>query len=589
MVDYVEANYSLPADHDAMFDPEKWQAEMQSADSSSTISIPDGDASQDCHDDADNETHAVIRNQDRDAPSPAISINTNSDNDNSFLKNSSLKKKPASKRCDNNVDDVDISSSPSHSGGLSDNDVEKSKPMKDPYAFKESPMQSVAGPSGSGQSKSQESILSMFPRSKKSSNLSFSKRKRQSCDEDGADEGKKHKSSGERKRFRSGDKVKDTKITIDEDDNDGMETMMSMTSKEQDNVSQEVNGDKEQHDVTLKINDGHDGAPGSLKVRLNVGPKKRGRPRKTVATGTAALSAESARRMRERSLQKQEDQKRSVDAMLKNMQPKPKPSKTTSHADKKGAGPGHVGKLSQDVGSTHLVPTSSSGEKKSEEKKVKSTSTNRKKKVKEPKLPRKTISGRLLGPHKPRSLPSTSNSSTDTIGKPRKTLPGGSSIKANKKHRAFAETSTSSSSTDTIEPNEEVNVSVNDSADSLLKELSVDANNPNLDVGGGGDESDDTLPFSPGEAERDKDLEEEEQDTTNESRDSAGRRSYEVERIVDRKIVSKGGKKVTMYKVRWLGWGPDDDQWLTSDRLNCPELVAEFDRAIDTTNEDEET
>ena len=178
---------------------------------------------------------------------------------------------------------------------------------------------------------------------------------------------------------------------------------------------------------------------------------------------------------------------------------------------------------------------------------------------------------------------------------PRKTLPGGSSIKANKKYRVFAETSTSSSSTDTIEHNEDLNeevnasVSVNDSADSLLKEMSVDANNPNLDAGGGGDESDDTLPYSPGEAERDKDLEEEQQDTTNESRDSNGRRSYEVERIVDRKIVSKGGKKVTMYKVRWCGYGPKDDQWLASDRLNCPELVAEFDRAIDTTNKDEET
>ena len=91
---------------------------------------------------------------------------------------------------------------------------------------------------------------------------------------------------------------------------------------------------------------------------------------------------------------------------------------------------------------------------------------------------------------------------------------------------------------------------------------------------------------SPGEAERDKDLEEEQQDTTNESRDSD---SYEVERIVDRKIVSKGGKKVTMYKVRWLGYGPDEDQWLASDRLNCPDLVAEFDKAIDTTNENEKT
>ena len=168
----------------------------------------------------------------------------------------------------------------------------------------------------------------------------------------------------------------------------------------------------------------------------------------------------------------------------------------------------------------------------------------------------------------------------------------GSSIKAIKKKRFFAETSTLSSSTEaeaSVDTIEEVNVSVNDSADSLLKEMSVDANNPNLDTGGGGDESDDTLPFSPGEADRDKDLEEEQQDTTNESRDSNGRRSYEVERIVDRKIVSKGGKKVTMYKVRWLGYGPEDDQWLASDRLNCPELVAKFDRAIDTTNEDEET
>ena len=94
---------------------------------------------------------------------------------------------------------------------------------------------------------------------------------------------------------------------------------------------------------------------------------------------------------------------------------------------------------------------------------------------------------------------------------------------------------------------------------------------------------------SPGEAERDKDLEEEEQDTTNESRDSNGRRSFEVQSIVDRKIVSKGGKKVTMYKVRWLGWGPEDDQWLARDRLNCPQLVAKFNRVNDTTNEDKET
>ena len=46
MVNYVAANYSLPADHGAMFDPEKWRADMQSADSS----CPDADTSQFCHD-----------------------------------------------------------------------------------------------------------------------------------------------------------------------------------------------------------------------------------------------------------------------------------------------------------------------------------------------------------------------------------------------------------------------------------------------------------------------------------------------------------------------------------------------------------
>ena len=396
--------------------------------------------------------------------------------------------------------------------------------------------------------------------------------------------------------------LSDYEITLDTDDlvneDAGMETLMSMTQQEQDDVSQEANGDKEQQEVTPKINDGHDGAPGSLKVLLNIGPKKRGRPRKS--------SAERTRKMMERSLQLQENQKRSVDAMLKNMQP----SKIASPAEKKGAGPGHVGKLPQDVGSTHLVPTSSSGEKNSEENKVKSTPTNRNKKVKEPTLPRKTeksvpkppeiidLEAQLEALSK---LSDLTKSDSKTYGVTKTTQRNssssksgsrGSSIKANKKKRFFAETSTLSSSTEaeaSVDTIEEVNVSVNDSADSLLKEMSVDANNGNLDAGAGGDESDDTLPFSPGEAERDKDLEEEQQDTTNESRDSNGRRSYEVERIVDRKIVSKGGKKVTMYKVRWLNYGPEDDQWLASDRLNCPELVAKFDKAIDTTNEDEET
>uniref|UniRef100_A0A1B0D6F5 Uncharacterized protein n=1 Tax=Phlebotomus papatasi TaxID=29031 RepID=A0A1B0D6F5_PHLPP len=47
---------------------------------------------------------------------------------------------------------------------------------------------------------------------------------------------------------------------------------------------------------------------------------------------------------------------------------------------------------------------------------------------------------------------------------------------------------------------------------------------------------------------------------------------YEVEDIVDHKVVR--GK--TQYRIRWKGWGEDDDTWEAEDTLSCPDIVARY-------------
>jgi len=48
---------------------------------------------------------------------------------------------------------------------------------------------------------------------------------------------------------------------------------------------------------------------------------------------------------------------------------------------------------------------------------------------------------------------------------------------------------------------------------------------------------------------------------------------YDVDRIVDQKTGIRGDR---WYRVRWLGYGSNDDSWLKAEDLNCPAKLKEF-------------
>ncbi|KAB7495554.1 Heterochromatin protein 1 [Armadillidium nasatum] len=59
---------------------------------------------------------------------------------------------------------------------------------------------------------------------------------------------------------------------------------------------------------------------------------------------------------------------------------------------------------------------------------------------------------------------------------------------------------------------------------------------------------------------------------------------FEVERIVDHRV--KG--KYTEYKIRWKGFGPQEDVWLDEGDLNCPKLIKTYKKNPKVKNEPEE-
>lgn len=51
---------------------------------------------------------------------------------------------------------------------------------------------------------------------------------------------------------------------------------------------------------------------------------------------------------------------------------------------------------------------------------------------------------------------------------------------------------------------------------------------------------------------------------------------WEVEKIVGKQTAISDAKKVMTYQVRWLGYGPEYDEWRNVAKLaNCKDLVAE--------------
>ncbi|RXG67670.1 hypothetical protein Avbf_01840 [Armadillidium vulgare] len=59
---------------------------------------------------------------------------------------------------------------------------------------------------------------------------------------------------------------------------------------------------------------------------------------------------------------------------------------------------------------------------------------------------------------------------------------------------------------------------------------------------------------------------------------------FEVERIVDHRV--KG--KYTEYKIRWKGFGPQEDVWLDEGDLNCPKLIKTYKKNPKVKNEPKE-
>lgn len=61
------------------------------------------------------------------------------------------------------------------------------------------------------------------------------------------------------------------------------------------------------------------------------------------------------------------------------------------------------------------------------------------------------------------------------------------------------------------------------------------------------------------------------------TRDLVGSREYEVEAILGHKLTKRKVGNRRMYLVRWVGYGPSEDSWISEyDLRNAPELKREY-------------
>lgn len=58
-------------------------------------------------------------------------------------------------------------------------------------------------------------------------------------------------------------------------------------------------------------------------------------------------------------------------------------------------------------------------------------------------------------------------------------------------------------------------------------------------------------------------------------------KSYEIERLLNRRTVKKGRGRATEYLVRWKGYGPEWDRWYNiKDLDNAAELVQQYEQGL---------
>ena len=53
---------------------------------------------------------------------------------------------------------------------------------------------------------------------------------------------------------------------------------------------------------------------------------------------------------------------------------------------------------------------------------------------------------------------------------------------------------------------------------------------------------------------------------------------WEIERLLNKRVVKKGRGKATEYLIRWKGWGPEWDAWTNAKYMNAKELVDDYER-----------
>ena len=62
--------------------------------------------------------------------------------------------------------------------------------------------------------------------------------------------------------------------------------------------------------------------------------------------------------------------------------------------------------------------------------------------------------------------------------------------------------------------------------------------------------------------------------------------AYEVERILDKRVIRKGRGYSIQYQIRWKGWGPEYDRWYRlKDLGDCQELIEEYEHQMDQTGQ----